>query len=204
MRPFSLGVECSLGVLESLQGQRLRQAWHPVSAGLVREHPATSPPSRTETPSFQPGLSVSPDGGSVLGRLLECRVAAGAPCSQAIPSPQPPMPGQLAPCLLALPPGSWPQTLPAVPTSLRPGVICTYLQARSGSCGLLPPGVSQHQEAFPEFGSTRTGEIRFDTWLLALPSAGNLGVKASGSPACRHSGNRGSTCAARAPRGLRG
>lgn len=90
MRPFSLGVECSLGVLESLQGQRLRQAWHPVSAELVREHPATSPPSRTATPSFQPGLSVSPDGGSLLGRLLECRVAAGAPCSQAIPSPQPP------------------------------------------------------------------------------------------------------------------
>ena len=74
----------------SLQGQRLRQAWHPVSAELVREHPATSPPSRTATPSFQPGLSVSPDGGSLLGRLLECRVAAGAPCSQAIPSPQPP------------------------------------------------------------------------------------------------------------------
>ena len=119
-------------------------------------------------------------------------------------APSPPMPGQLAPRLLALPPGSWPQTLPAVPTSLRPGVICTYLQARSGSCGLLPPGVSQHQEAFPEFGSTRTGEIRFDTWLLALPSAGNPGVEASDSPACRHPGNHGSTCAARAPRGPRG
>ena len=103
MRPFSLGVGCSLGVVESLQGQRLRQAWHLVSAGPVREHPATGPPSRTATPSFQPGLSVSPDGDSVLGRLLEGRVAAGAPCSQAIPSPQPPEPGQLAPPLQTLP-----------------------------------------------------------------------------------------------------
>ena len=195
MRPFSLGVECSLGVLESLQGQRLRQAWHPVSAELVREHPATSPPSRTATPSFQPGLSVSPDGGSLLGRLLECRVAAGAPCSQAIPSPQPPHAWAAG----TPPTGSTPRLC-----QLCPGVICTYLQARSGSCGLLPPGVSQHQEAFPEFGSTRTGEIRFDTWLLALPSAGNPGVEASDSPACRHPGNRGSTCAARAPRGPRG
>lgn len=98
-----VGVGCSLGVVESLQGQRLRQAWHLVSAGPVREHPATGPPSRTATPSFQPGLSVSPDGDSVLGRLLEGRVAAGAPCSQAIPSPQPPEPGQLAPPLQTLP-----------------------------------------------------------------------------------------------------